>query len=72
MKPFSLIRPASLDEARAAVTAAPEHVLRAGGVDGLSGATLTARSVTAAVRRVLALHAQKLAQKSTSRSTSTR
>ncbi|MCA9713820.1 MAG: FAD binding domain-containing protein [Myxococcales bacterium] len=33
MKPFSLIRPASLDEARAAVTAAPEHVLRAGGVD---------------------------------------
>lgn len=46
--------------------------LRAGGVDGISGATLTARSVTASVRRVLALHAEKLTAKATSRSTSTR
>jgi len=35
--------------------------LRNGGVDGLSGATLTARAVTASVRRVLALHAHKMA-----------
>lgn len=46
--------------------------LRDGGVDGISGATLTARALTASVRRVLALHAQKVASKPTSRSTSTR
>ncbi len=33
MKPFSLIRRTSLDDARAAVTAAPGRALRAGGVD---------------------------------------
>lgn len=46
--------------------------LRAGGVDGISGATLTARAVTASVRRVLALHRQKVGAKGTSRPTSTR
>lgn len=46
--------------------------LKSGGVDGLSGATLTARAVTAAVRRVLALHAQKVAPKVSSRATSSR
>lgn len=46
--------------------------MRDGGVDGISGATLTARALTASVRRVLALHAQKVAPKATSRSTSTR
>lgn len=35
--------------------------MRAGGVDGISGATLTARAVTASVRRVLALHQRKVA-----------
>lgn len=45
--------------------------MRAGGVDGISGATLTARAVTASVRRVLALHQRKVAAKSkgTSRAT---
>lgn len=37
--------------------------LRGGGVDGISGATLTARAVTASVRRVLALHQRKVAAK---------
>lgn len=48
--------------------------MRAGGVDGISGATLTARAVTASVRRVLALHQRKVAAKmaGTSRATGAR
>lgn len=48
--------------------------MRAGGVDGISGATLTARAVTASVRRVLALHQRKVAAKvaGSSRATSHR
>ena len=38
----------------------PSMSMRGGGVDGISGATLTARAVTASVRRVLALHRQKM------------
>lgn len=34
--------------------------MRTGEIDGISGATLTARAVTASVRRVLALHARKV------------
>lgn len=37
--------------------------MRSGQIDGISGATLTARAVTASVRRVLALHARKVGLK---------